>query len=200
MSTRMKRTMSVLVVPVAALALAACGGVDDKDSGHSTAGHPVGAGSVTATARHNAQDAMFAQRMIPHHQQAIVMAEQAATRASSSKVKQLAAQIAREQDPQILAMTGWLKERGTPMPSPGGVHMGDGMMSDADMKRLGALSGKRFDRAFLRMMIEHHHGAVTMARTEQAQGSNADAKAMADSIVTSQSAEIRAMRKLLTAM
>jgi uncharacterized protein (DUF305 family) len=50
------------------------------------------------------------------------------------------------------------------------------------------------------MMIEHHQGAVTMARTEQAQGSNTDAKAMADSIVTSQSAEIRAMRKLLTAM
>jgi uncharacterized protein (DUF305 family) len=46
-------------------------------------------------------------------------------------------------------------------------------------------------------MIKHHQGAVTMARTEQAQGSSADAKALADSIVTSQSAEITTMRKLL---
>ncbi|WP_221640604.1 DUF305 domain-containing protein [Actinoallomurus bryophytorum] len=193
----MKRTMSVLV---AALALGACGGVDEKDAGHSTAGHPRGAGSVAATAGHNAQDARFVQMMIPHHQQAVAMAEQAAQRASSSKVRRLAARIARDQDPQIHAMTGWLKEWGTPMPSPGGMHMGDGMMSDADMKRLGALSGERFDEAFLRMMIEHHHGAVTMARTEQARGSDAEARAMAGSIVTAQSAEIRAMRKLLTAM
>jgi uncharacterized protein (DUF305 family) len=47
------------------------------------------------------------------------------------------------------------------------------------------------------MMIKHHQGAIRMARTEQAQGSSADVKALADSIVTSQSAEITTMRKLL---
>jgi uncharacterized protein (DUF305 family) len=91
-------------------------------------------------------------------------------------------------------------EWGAPVPSPGGMHMGNGMMSDAEMKKLGTLSGERFDKAFLRMMIEHHQGAVAMARTEQAQGSNADAKALADNIVMSQSVEITTMRKLLTAM
>ena len=47
------------------------------------------------------------------------------------------------------------------------------------------------------MMIEHHQGAIAMAGTEQAQGSSADAKALASGIVTSQSAEITKMRNLL---
>ena len=65
------------------------------------------------------------------------------------------------------------------------------------MKKLGTLSGTAFDKTFLQMMIKHHQGAITMAKTEQAQGSSADAKALADSIVTSQSAEITTMQKLL---
>jgi uncharacterized protein (DUF305 family) len=59
------------------------------------------------------------------------------------------------------------------------------------------LSGKAFDKAFLEMMVKHHQGAIAMAETEQAQGSFPDAKAMAKSIVTSQSAEITTMRRLL---
>jgi len=196
----MKPTMSLLVVPVAAFALAACGGADNKDSGHSMAGHSMGASSAPATAGHNAQDVMFAQMMIPHHQQAIVMAKQAATKASSAQVKKLAAQIEQAQGPEIEMMTGWLKAWGAAMPSHSGMHMGDGMMSDADMKKLDTLSGKEFDKAFLQMMIKHHQGAVTMAKTEQAQGSNAEAKALADRIVTSQTAEIAAMQKLFTTM
>ena len=194
----MKRAFSLLVVPVAALTLTACGSGDNKDhamSGHSMAGHSMGASSAPATAGHNAQDVMFAQMMIPHHQQAIVMAKQAATKASSPQVKRLAKQIEQAQGPEIQMMTGWLQTWGASKPSDG--HMGDGMMSAQDMKKLDKLSGKSFDRAFLQMMIKHHQGAIAMAKTEQAQGSFADAKAMANSIVTSQSAEIATMQKLL---
>jgi uncharacterized protein (DUF305 family) len=193
----MKRAFSLLVVPIAALTLAACGS-GDKDhamSGHSMAGHSMGASSAPATAGHNSQDVMFAQMMIPHHQQAIVMAKQAATKASSPQVEKLAEQIEQAQGPEIQMMTGWLQTWGASKPSDG-MHMGDGMMSDQDMKKLAKLSGKPFDRAFLQMMIKHHQGAITMAKTEQAQGSSADAKALADSIVTSQSAEITTMQKL----
>jgi uncharacterized protein (DUF305 family) len=196
----MKRAHSLLIVPVAALALTACGG-GTTDSGHSMGGHSMGASSASAPAGHNSQDVMFAQMMIPHHRQAIVMAEQAATRASSPEVKKLAAQIEHAQGPEIQKMTGWLKAWGVAVPS-GDMKMGhgDGMMSERDMKKLGTLSGKDFDKAFLQMMIKHHQGAVTMARTEQASGSFADAKALADSIVTSQSAEITTMRHLLAQM
>jgi uncharacterized protein (DUF305 family) len=195
----MKRAFSLLVVPIAALTLAACGSGDDDHAtnGHSMAGHSMGASSAPATVGHNAQDVMFAQMMIPHHQQAIVMARQAATKASSPQVEQLARRIEQAQGPEIQKMTGWLKAWGASRPPANGMHMGSGMMSQQDMKKLGELSGKPFDRAFLQLMIKHHQSAITMARTEQAQGSSADAKALADSIVTSQSAEITTMRKLL---
>ncbi|MCW2858558.1 MAG: lipoprotein [Actinoallomurus sp.] len=194
----MKRAFSLLVVPVAALTLTACGSGNNKDhamSGHSMAGHSMGTSSAPAS--HNAQDVMFAQMMIPHHQQAVVMAKQAATKASSPQVKTLAGQIEQAQAPEIQKMTGWLKTWGASQPSESSMHMGDGMMSAQDMKNLGNLSGKPFDKAFLQMMTKHHQGAITMAKTEQAQGSSADAKALASSIVTSQSAEITEMQKLL---
>ncbi|WP_329246267.1 DUF305 domain-containing protein [Actinoallomurus sp. NBC_01490] len=191
----MKRAYSLLVVPVAALTLAACGG-GGKEPGHDMSGHSMGPGSATV-AGHNAQDVMFAQMMIPHHQQAITMARQAATRASSPEVERLARQIEQAQGPEIQKMTGWLRTWGASASPGGGMHMGDGMMSDQDMKKLGTLSGKAFDKAFLEMMVKHHQGAIAMAETEQAQGSFPDAKAMAKSIVTSQSAEITTMRRLL---
>jgi uncharacterized protein (DUF305 family) len=200
----MKRIFSLLVVPVAAVALAACGSGDHQSgpdmSGHDMSGHSMGAGSAPATG-HNAQDVMFAQMMIPHHQQAITMSEQVATKASSPQVKKLAGQIEHAQGPEIQKMTGWLETWGEPKPAAGGgmhgMHMSDGMMSDQDMKKLDSLSGRAFDRAFLQMMIKHHQGAISMAKAEQSQGSFADAKSMANDIVTSQSAEIATMQKLL---
>src|SRR4051812_29908265 len=93
-------------------------------------GPSMSMGSAPATAGHNSHDVMFAQMMIPHHQQAITMAEQAATKASSPEVKKLATQIENAQQPEIDKMTGWLKTWGAAMPSPGGMHMGDGMMSE----------------------------------------------------------------------
>ncbi|MCA1219070.1 DUF305 domain-containing protein [Streptomyces sp. 8L] len=74
-----------------------------------------------------------------------------------------------------------------------------GMMSDADLATLRGLKGAAFDTAFLRMMIGHHQGAVTMARAERSGGVYRPAKALAASIATSQTAEIRQMRTLLGA-
>nr|WP_264295174.1 DUF305 domain-containing protein [Microbispora sitophila] len=72
-----------------------------------------------------------------------------------------------------------------------------GMMSTRDMKKLEGLKGAAFDKAFLRMMIQHQEGAVAMAEQEQAAGVYGPAKQMAASIVSSQSAEITRMKQLL---
>jgi uncharacterized protein (DUF305 family) len=195
----MKRAFASLAVLLAAVLLAGCGS-GTTDARKFAKGQSRGVNAAPATAGHNSQDVMFAQMMIPHHRQAVVMSEQAATKASSPKVKKLAARIANAQQPEIDKMTGWLKDWGASMRSPHGMQMAEGMMSEQDMKELSTLSGKRFDRMFLQMMIKHHQGAVAMARTEQEQGSDTDAKALADSIVTSQSAEITRMRSLLKSM
>ncbi|MBM0259611.1 DUF305 domain-containing protein [Micromonospora sp. 4G55] len=206
MSTRTiaRRAALAGVALSAALALAACGSDDHQaGSGHDMPGAGAPAGpSASASATFGDADVMFAQMMIPHHQQAVRMSELADSRAEDPEVKHLAAQIKAAQAPEIATMTGWLTAWGRPVPSgsPSGGHHDHGMpgmMSDADMAKLAAASGQEFDRQFLTMMIAHHEGAITMAEEELASGANADAKAMAQQIVNAQQGEIDAMKKIL---
>src|SRR5260370_42215600 len=78
-------------------------------------------GSVSASASvvpgaHNAADVTFAQQMIVHHRQAVAMAELAASRAHSQKVKGLAAKIKADQGKQISRMSAWLRAWGRQVP------------------------------------------------------------------------------------
>ncbi|MCW2638504.1 MAG: hypothetical protein JWP76_810 [Dactylosporangium sp.] len=190
---------------IAAVTLAACG---SHDNGHNSgSGMPVmnhSSASSQPSATFNSADVMFAQMMIPHHQQAVEMATLAETRAADPQVKTLAAQIKAAQAPEIATMTKWLTAWGQPTAMPSGHDMGGmshgmpGIMSDADMAKLKAATGTEFDKQFLQMMIEHHKGAIQMARDEQANGANPDAKALAARIIQTQQAEIDTMQKLLS--
>ncbi|MGW4566310.1 DUF305 domain-containing protein [Streptomyces sp. NPDC004561] len=215
-----RQTVALATAATAAAVLAACGSSSDSSSSSpssASTGHGMGAMSSadpsgTASAaqgKHDAQDVSFAQGMIPHHRQAVAMADLAASRAKSQQVKDLAAKIKQAQDPEINTMSGWLKSWGEKVPDagmsgmesmPGMDHSGSsmpGMMSSDDMGKLKGLSGDAFDKAFLQMMISHHQGAIEMAKTEQAKGAYGPATTMAKSIVTSQSAEITKMNKML---
>jgi uncharacterized protein (DUF305 family) len=181
-----------------ALTLPACAAAAQQASG--TAQSPA-TPSAPATA-FNQEDVTFVQQMIPHHQQAIHIADLAASRASNPQVRQLAMTIKAAQSAEIQTMTGWLRAWGQPMAMPsnpmGGMGHGmPGMMSSHDMGRMAAMHGQSFDRMFLQMMIIHHQGAIEMARTELALGANPAAKRLARSIEVSQSAQIRQMHQLL---
>lgn len=183
---------------LAGLLLGACGS-GDHSSMPGMAGATSAAPAGTAAAFNDA-DAAFATHMIPHHQQAVEMAALADGRAADAEVKKLAARIKAAQDPEITTMTGWLRAWGQPTSS-AGMDMGHdtmpGVMSDKDMKKLEAMSGKEFDKEFLTMMIRHHEGAIEMAKEETSGGSNPDAKALAQQISTSQQAEIDTMKQVL---
>ena len=159
--------------------------------------------SSPASAAFNDADVEFVQMMIPHHQQAVQMAALAETRASDAQIKQLAGQIKAAQDPEIKTMTGWLTAWGKPSTMPSGGHGMPGMssmpgeMSDEDMVKVEAAKGTEFDRMFAQMMIDHHDGAIEMARDEQAKGSNPDAKALAATIEKTQTAEVATLRQIL---
>ncbi|MFE2568503.1 DUF305 domain-containing protein [Streptomyces mirabilis] len=198
-----RRVAAVGVVAAGALMLSACGSDSDGASGMSGMDHGGSKSSATATAKAgdvDEADVTFAQMMIPHHEQAVAMAELADGRASDAEIKDLAAKIEKAQDPEIKTMTGWLKSWGKPTATGDtpGMDMGsDGMMSDKDMKELKAMQGKEFDKMFAQMMIDHHDGAIAMAKTEQKSGQNADAKKMADAIVRGQSAEVKRLQSIL---
>lgn len=199
-----RRAAAVAATATAAVALAACGSGDDSSSGHG--GHDK-TSSPTASAsaqqgEQNAADVTFAKGMIPHHRQAVEMANLATTRAESAEVKKLAGEIKKAQDPEIKTLSGWLTSWGEEVPKEGesaehGGHSMSGMMTPEEMDMMAKSSGKAFDTAFLEMMIKHHEGAIEMAKTEQSDGAYKPAKDMAGDIIASQSAEITRMNKLL---
>ncbi|WP_405860239.1 DUF305 domain-containing protein [Streptomyces sp. NBC_00090] len=163
---------------------------------------PSAPAPAAAPGAFNDADVMFAQMMIPHHEQALEMAELADGRAEDPGVKKLVAAIEQAQDPEIRKMKSWLKGWGRPESAGhgaggGGGHGMAGMMSEQDMKELAATKGKAFDRKFAELMIAHHDGAVAMAKEEQKNGRNATAKQLADDVVRTQSTEIAELRKIL---
>ncbi|MFI7537863.1 DUF305 domain-containing protein [Streptosporangium sp. NPDC049376] len=199
--------MKRVVIPVAVLAAAgllitACGSTEPTTpAATSASAMPMAsAPAMSPAADHNGQDVMFAQMMIPHHRQAVAMAKLAEDHATDGQVRDLAKKIESAQEPEIQTMSGWLTGWGAQVPGEHAVpmeHGMPGMMSEEDMKELAGLKGAAFDKAFLTMMIQHHEGAVAMAKREQAGGIYEPAKQMAASIVSSQSVEITMMKQLL---
>ncbi len=161
--------------------------------------------ACSGAADHNAADVTFATDMIPHHQQAVQMAELATDRAASPEVLEVAEEIRGAQQPEIDTMSGWLEEWGEPVPDDmGGMDggsggMGDmpGMLTDEQLADLEAADGAAFDEMFLEAMIDHHTGAIQMAQTEQEDGASPDAIALAEEIERAQTEEIDRMRELL---
>lgn len=202
----MKRLLGVLALTLAAaLALSGCGSAADN-SASSSATKSSSSTSSSSNTDFNDADVTFVQSMIPHHEQAVVMAEMAKSHSESSEVKDLAAKIQAAQGPEIDTMSGWLKAWGQKElsgSSMGGMdHGSDGMpglMSDDDLVSLDSASGARFDRVFLTMMIQHHEGAIEMAKAEQVDGKNTDAVELAKKIEADQTAEIAQMKDMLKA-
>ncbi|WP_455353264.1 DUF305 domain-containing protein [Streptomyces sp. SYSU K217416] len=196
-----RRAAAAAAAATFAVVLTACGGANDSSAGH----HGSGSASARQGERQgeqNAADVAFATGMIPHHRQAVEMAGLAETRALSAEVRKLAGEIKKAQAPEIKTLSGWLTSWGEEVPAEdeGGGHAGhstSGMMTPQEMDTLEKSSGNAFDTAFLELMVKHHQGAVEMAKTEQADGAYRPAKDMAGDIVTSQSAEIARMNRLL---
>ena len=139
----------------------------------------------------SADDQMFAQMMIPHHEQAIEMSNLALAISKDSEVLQLAEQIKSAQGPEIEQMKSW----GASGSDHAGHAMG-GMLSDSEMEKLTKATGSDFDRLFLEGMIKHHEGAIEMAQMVL-DSDNAEAAKLGKEIVRTQQAEINQMQDLL---
>lgn len=167
---------------VAAIGAAAITGCGDDDSGSSTAG--------------NGTDRAFVAEMVPHHESAIAMAEIAKERGDSAFVKELADDILTTQNQEIATMRREDEGLDTAGVTAGSLGVPDhamGMNDDPASLR----DAEPFDEAFLKMMISHHEGAITMARAELAKGADPELKALAQDIIDAQQREIDEMRRSL---
>ena len=195
MFTRSRISLKALIALLAAIALLVGCSESSENSGNSQ--------NLQSTAKFSSTDVMFAQMMIPHHEQAIEMSDLAISISKNSDVVALAKRIKAAQAPEIEQMKLWL-DNGDPG------HMGHDMMDDVDeaghgmmgmldegeISELERATGVEFDRLFLKGMIAHHEGAIDMADMV-VDSENTEAAALGRAIIDSQSAEIEEMKTLL---
>lgn len=198
---RLSWVVLMTLLGVGAVGLTACGSSSDEPA--SEASSEPAASSGGGASVFNAADVTFSQSMIPHHEQAVEMAEMALDPEvqASAEVTTLARRVQAAQDPEIAQMKQWLSAWGKPlqMDTSGGHDMSTmpGMMSSEDMMALAAANGATFDTMWLEMMVRHHEGAIAMAKTLKAEGDSAEAAELADAIIAGQQAEIDEMQGLL---
>jgi uncharacterized protein (DUF305 family) len=157
-------------------------------------------------------DVEFMQGMIHHHAQAIEISRWAATHGASPSVQTLAARIINSQQDEITTMQQWLRIRHQDVPdtaAAGMMMMGGhpmlmpGMLTDDQLAQLDAARGPEFDRLFLKFMIQHHTGAVSMVHALfETPGAGQDEKTFkfASDVNVDQTTEIARMKKMLFAL
>lgn len=191
MNRRTARAASLVLT--AALVLTGCAvtgtGSDGMDGMHHDS---------ESSAEFNAADVMFAQMMIPHHEQAVEMSDTIlAKEGIDEEVARLARDIKAAQQPEIEQLEDWLADWDAAMPGMGEMGHGGGMMSEADMADLESAEGVDASILFLEQMTVHHEGAIDMAQDEVDDGLQPEVVEMARSITETQTAEIAVMRELL---
>jgi uncharacterized protein (DUF305 family) len=161
----------------------------------------------TGRPRYAAADVRFMQGMIDHHAQAVAMVALVAARSSRQDMRLLARKIDVSQKDEIGMMRRWLTERHEEVPGLETGHerhdMMPGMLTPEEMAQLAKASGAEFDRLFLRGMIKHHEGALTMvAELFAANGAGQEPQlfSFASDVDADQRAEIRRMRAMLDAL
>ena len=146
-------------------------------------------------------DLQFLDTMIAHHRGAVDMAGPCATKAQHAEVKTLCANVISSQQKEIDEMRSW-RDKWFPGAAPAmNMDMAgmSGSMMGMDMKKLGTLSGNDFDLEFIREMIPHHEGAVTMAKEAVQKSTKDEIKTLANAIIKAQEAEIKQMKEWQTA-
>lgn len=147
---------------------------------------------------YSANDIMFAQMMIPHHEQAVELSELALEVSTSAEIRDLAERIRDGQAPEIGIMQGWLDSAGVGSMMEGHSMEGhgmSGMVSEKDFETLRSLESPEFDQLFLELMIAHHEGALDMV-SMISESKNSDVSSLAQAIVEVQTSEIEEMRDL----
>jgi len=136
---------------------------------------------------------MFAQMMIPHHEQAISMSETALKKSRNQEILKLSRQIKSLQSSETSQLTYWLKATDSSMTMDHDMKM-SGMLTVKELASLKRLTGSQFDRTFLQLMIKQ--GALEMLDLIS-DSKNTEAKALAKAIKSAQSKEITSMKLLL---
>ena len=210
------RVVHMSVVAAALLALAACSEEPSTDKapvvqlgGPGESSRTLSEGDLADLAdagAHTPADVEFARNMIPHHRQALAMTALVPDRSQSRDLSLLAERMEVAQTDEIAQLEQWLTARDEQVP---GDHHHDadeasmpGMLTDAELAKLAAAEGRRFERLFLQLMIRHHEGAIVMVQqlVDAGGGQEPTMFALAQHIDADQRVEIGRMRSMLVGL
>jgi uncharacterized protein (DUF305 family) len=147
-------------------------------------------------------DLRFIDSMIPHHQGALVMAEEVLKKSKRPEVIKLSQGIIREQKKEIAQMQQWRKQwypKASATPVMWHAEMNHEMAMTPAHKQVMMMSmslgaaDAGFDKRFLDAMIPHHQGAVTMGKDLANKSKRPEMQKLAKIIVSSQQKEIDMM-------
>jgi len=158
----------------------------------------------------SAADVQFMQHMIMHHAQAVEMTALIESHTKNKELHTLGARISRSQADEINFMKRWLATRGAPVsPAMHNMHGMDmsshsmlmpGMLTPKQMEALTNAKDQEFDQLFLKGMIQHHQGALTMVKDlfdTAGAGQDAELFNFVTDVDSGQRAEIRIMQTML---
>lgn len=150
------------------------------------------------------------QGMILHHAQAVEMTAMIPSNTENKNLHSLGTRISSSQTDEIKFMKHWLRARGAAVPKAAmpGMNMSSkemmplmpGMLTPEQMEALAKAKGGDFDRLFLKGMIQHHNGAVTMVKDLfdiAGAGQDAELFDFATDADNTQRAEIKIMENML---
>ena len=176
--------------------------VVNSDSGGHMMGDSNSSGMNNSQSTSDLQmnESMFAEMMIPHHQQAVEMSDLALSKSTNPSVLDLAKRIKNAQSAEIIQMQSWLGgESSNSMMSDHSGHSMGGMLTDEELSKLESASGAELDKLFLEGMIANHEGAIDMSRMIK-DTTTKEINAFGVNVVEVQSAEIREMKEILESL
>lgn len=132
-------------------------------------------------------DEDFLAMMIPHHEEAIKSSETIVAKSSNTELKEFAQKVIDAQTTEVESMKGWATTWFQ------GVDTED---YESMMPELSMLSGDELDQAYIEGMIDHHQEAVDFAQDIKKYSNRKEILELADSIISTQSAEIDTLESM----
>jgi uncharacterized protein (DUF305 family) len=178
----------VLVLAVAMLGVAGCGGDDDSEG--------AGAGQPTVAAGGVPFDRAFIDAMVPHHETAIEMAKEAKDAGlSEPELIEIADDIVATQQAEIDQMLEWREQWfGSREPESQAAALEVLGLTPAEAgvghSAVDLATADDVNQAFAGMMIGHHTGAIRIAELAKENAGHDELKTLAGEILAAQQREI----------
>ncbi|MFD6276999.1 DUF305 domain-containing protein [Streptomyces sp. NPDC060209] len=188
-----RRTAALFLLLTVLTACAPGGGERTADSGSvpsRTAAAPVP--SVDPI------DSAWVQLMIPMDEQAVILLDLAAEKATGRRLRAWAARLRTAQATELAELRGLRDRMGLPDTDLHKGHDMPGMVTAEDLEGARTAGGAAFDRLLVTQIHDHLRQSERVSRSETASGRGAEATARAQELVTARGKQLAALTALCT--